>query len=417
MSTNHQYKSPSYYVRKRLMGNKPAILGLVVIIIAHLAVGLGYLIIPDSSPNANASSLYIQKKTPGFSTKTLKIRRNTPIEILPWWKRIYLGQPELHEVVPVDKDPRVEDAVVYFYRHQSDKEDSLELIRCLRPLMVRVDPMPAHIQWPDSVKGVTYREGNTFHYIDVDEKVGSITLEEMEKEFWDENFGTQTYYLGTDKSGRDLLSRLLLGTRVSLAIGFVSALISLVLGVTLGAVSGFFGGAIDAVIMWFMTVVWSVPGIMLVVVITIALGNKSIWVVFVAVGLTMWVDIARVVRGEILSIKEKLYIEAARAFGLSNRRIIFNHIMPNLIGSIIVISTSNFASAILVEAGLSFMGLGVQPPQPSWGTMIFEGYKALGTRDSWHLVLFPCLCISTMVLAFNLFGNGLRDAYDPQNMK
>ena len=138
---------------------------------------------------------------------------------------------------------------------------------------------------------------------------------------------------------------------------------------------------------------------------------------FVAVGLTMWVDIARVVRGQIMAIKQTLYIEAAKAFGISNKRIIFKHMLPNILGPLIVISTSNFAYAILIEAGLSFLGLGVQAPTPSWGIMIKEGFDAIGTRDSWHLVLLPSLCISTMVLAFNLFGNGLRDAYDPQNMK
>jgi peptide/nickel transport system permease protein len=164
-----------------------------------------------------------------------------------------------------------------------------------------------------------------------------------------------------------------------------------------------------------MTVVWSIPGIMLVIAISLALQSKGIWVAFVAVGLTSWVEIARVVRGQIISIKEKLFVEAARALGIGNQRIIFVHILPNIMGPLIVIATSNFASAILTEAGLSFLGLGVQPPMPSWGIMINEGYHTMGTVDSWHLILFPSLCICITVLAFNLFGNGLRDAYDPQS--
>ena len=186
--------------------------------------------------------------------------------------------------------------------------------------------------------------------------------------------------------------------------------------ITLGAIAGFFGGFIDDVISWLMTVVFSIPSIMLVIIISIGLQSKGIWVTFLAVGVTMWVEIARVVRGQIIGIKEKLYIEAARAFGLSNRRIIFKHILPNIMGPIIVIATANFASAMLIEAGLSFLGLGVQAPTPSWGIMINEGYKAIGSRDSWHLIVLPSICISITVLAFNIFGNGLRDAYDPQNM-
>jgi peptide/nickel transport system permease protein len=210
------------------------------------------------------------------------------------------------------------------------------------------------------------------------------------------------------------MSRLIFGTRISLGIGLIAVIISLFLGVLIGAVAGFFGGVIDSAIMWFMTVVWSIPSVMLVIAISLALQSKGIWVAFVAVGLTSWVEIARVVRGQIMSIKEKTYVEAAKAMGFSNARIIFKHILPNLLGPIIVISSSNFANAILTEAGLSFLGLGVQPPMPSWGMMVNEGFHAIGTQNSWHLILFPSLAISILVLSFNLLGNGLRDAYDPQ---
>ena len=421
MSANYPQKSPSYYVRKRLLENKPAIFGIAVIIIAHLIVGMGHSILPDRSPNANNGSLSIQKQTPGFQVTGIQERRNTPVEELPWWKMLIFGQPPLYSFIPLKSDPVVKGETVYFTKYKTKSQDSIPLIRLTRPLMTRGgnEPVPEHLRdrWPEEEKRVAYLKDGVYHYINVYEELKSIGYESLRQEFEDRYVEERTYYLGTDKMGRDLLSRLLLGTHISLAIGFVSALISLVLGLSLGAASGFFGGAVDSFILWFMTVVWSVPTIMLVIVITIALDDKSAWVVFVAVGITMWVDIARVVRGQIISIKEKLYIESARAFGLSDRRVILHHILPNLFGSIIVISTSNFATAILIEAGLSFMGLGVQPPQPSWGSMILEGYKALGTRDSWHLVFFPCLAISLMVLAFNLFGNGLRDAYDPQNLK
>jgi ABC-type dipeptide/oligopeptide/nickel transport system permease subunit len=165
-----------------------------------------------------------------------------------------------------------------------------------------------------------------------------------------------------------------------------------------------------------MSVVWSIPGIMLVIAISLALQSRGVWVAFIAVGLTMWVEVARVVRGQILGIKQKLYIEAARAFGVSNPQIIYAHILPNIFGPLIVIATANFAAAILLEAGLSFLGLSVQPPTPSWGIMIYEGYHAIGTRNSWHLVALPAIAICLMVLSFNLLGNGLRDAYDPKTL-
>jgi peptide/nickel transport system permease protein len=213
-----------------------------------------------------------------------------------------------------------------------------------------------------------------------------------------------------------MLSRLLFGIRISLGVGFLAVVISLIVGVGMGAAAGFFGGRTDRFVMWMMTVVWSIPAIMLVIAISLALQSRGVWVAFVAVGLTMWVDIARVVRGQIMGLKEKLYIEAARSMGISNRQIIIRHILPNMLGPLIVIISSNFATAILTEAGLSFLGLGVQPPMPSWGMMVNEGFQALGSRGSLHLVLLPSLCISLLVLAFNLLGNGLRDAYDPGTM-
>lgn len=225
---------------------------------------------------------------------------------------------------------------------------------------------------------------------------------------------TRTYWLGTDKAGRDELSRLLLGTRISLGIGLVAVLISLVLGVGVGAVAGYFGGWTDSVLLGLMTVVWSIPGIMLVIAISLALDSKGVWVSFVAVGLTMWVDVARVVRGQVLGLRSATFIEAGRVLGLPTWRLIFVHLLPNLRGPLIVLATSNFAAAILLEAGLSFLGLGVQPPAPSWGLMVKEGYDLLGTQAGLWLTLLPGLAISLLVLSFNLLGNGLRDAFDPK---
>ena len=203
---------------------------------------------------------------------------------------------------------------------------------------------------------------------------------------------------------------LIIGTRVSLAVGLISVLISLLIGITIGSLGGFFRGWVDEVIVWLINLVWSIPTLLLVIAITFALG-RGFWQVFVAVGLTMWVEVARITRGQILSIREKEYVEATKALGFSNFRTIYRHILPNVMSPVIVISAGNFASAILIEAGLSFLGIGVQPPMPSWGSMIRDNYSYI-ILDSAYLAILPGLAIMLLVLAFMLVGNSLRDALD-----
>ena len=221
---------------------------------------------------------------------------------------------------------------------------------------------------------------------------------------------TRTFPFGTDGYGRDVLSMIVIGSRVSLSVGFIAVLIALLIGITLGALAAYYGGWVDNLITWFINVVWSIPTVLLVIAITFALG-KGFWQVFIAVGLTMWVDIARVVRGQVYSIKEKEYVEAARALGISPFRTIFRHILPNISGAVIVVAAANFASAILLEAGLSVLGIGVQPPMPSWGSMVKENYSYI-LLDSAYLPLLPGAAIMLLVLAFMLLGNGIRDALD-----
>ena len=220
----------------------------------------------------------------------------------------------------------------------------------------------------------------------------------------------RTFVLGTDGYGRDVLSMIMIGSRVSLSVGFIAVLIALLIGITLGALAAYHGGWVDNLVMWFINVVWSIPTVLLVIAITFVLG-KGFWQIFIAVGLTMWVDIARVVRGEVLSIKEKEYVEATRALGFSTFRTIFRHILPNIVGAVTVVAASNFASAILLEAGLSFLGIGVQPPTPSWGMMVKENYGYI-LLDSAYLAFLPGLAIMLVVLAFMLLASGLRDALD-----
>jgi len=224
---------------------------------------------------------------------------------------------------------------------------------------------------------------------------------------------TRKYWLGTDRYGRDVLSRMILGSRVSLSVGIVSVIISMLLGVFLGATAGYYGGKIDAIISWLINVIWSLPSLLLVIAISFALG-KGFWQVFIAIGLSMWVEVARLVRGQILSIKNIEYVEAAKALGYHEFRIIFRHILPNIIGPLFVMAAANFASAILLEAGLSFLGFGAQPPMPTWGGMVKEHYGYI-IMDAAYLALIPGLAIMVVVYAFNIFSSGLRDAFDQKS--
>jgi peptide/nickel transport system permease protein len=206
---------------------------------------------------------------------------------------------------------------------------------------------------------------------------------------------------------------MLIGIRISLAIGFVSVFISLIIGISMGAIAGYFGGKVDAFIMWVINVTWSIPTLLLVIAITLALG-KGFWQVFIAVGLTMWVEVARVVRGQVMSVKQMQYVNAAKALGFNSFRIITKHILPNSMAPVIIISAANFAAAILIESGLSFLGIGAQPPMPSWGGIIKDHYSYIILGKP-YLAIIPGLAIMSLVTAFMLIGNALRDALDVKN--
>jgi len=238
----------------------------------------------------------------------------------------------------------------------------------------------------------------------------TFALKDLKEESNGQVVFQKKFWLGTDKYGRDVLSRLMAGASVSLLVGTIAVIISLLLGVTLGLWAGYFKGWVDAVISYFIQVVWAIPTLLLVMAICFAFGT-GFWKVFVAVGLTMWVEVARITRGQVLGVREKEYIEAAKAIGNSSARIIFKHVLPNVLSPIIVMSAANFASAILMEAGLSFLGLGAQIPTPSWGNMIRESYSYL-TTDMAYLAFLPGICIMLLVLSFMMVGNGLRDALD-----
>ena len=222
------------------------------------------------------------------------------------------------------------------------------------------------------------------------------------------------FILGTDRLGRDILSRLMAGTYISLTVGFIAVIFSLLIGLTIGIIAGYYRGWVDQVLSWIINVFWSIPGLLVVMAFILAFGT-GFWKVFIAVGLTMWVEIARIARGQVLSIREKEYIEAAITIGVSPLHIMFKHILPNILPPIIVVSSANFASAILIESGLSFLGLGTQIPAPSWGNMIRENYAMITTQQA-YLALAPGLLIMVTVLSLMYIGNGLRQALDVKNI-
>ena len=341
--STEDHRTPGYYIRKRLKNNRPAFIGLFIITGAIVSSLFGYLIMPDQTPDANDGAVQIQKQPPGFEATFLKIRKNRIVEKRNIFQKAIHGQESEFMIVPI-KEYEINGLTVTVKIFGKDnyikKYDLLDVVK------------PLYFAGTKIISGENSETEVYFTNVDGVQEV--ISYDQLVNEFHEKNIEKRTYWFGTDKMGRDMLSRLLFGTKISLSIGFISVLISLFLGMSLGSLAGFFGGRIDMVILWFLSVIWSIPGIILVISISMALQSRGVWVAFVAVGLTMWVDVARVMRGQIMAIKEKQFVEAARAFGIKNFRIVFVHILPNISGPLIVIATANFAAAILLEAGLGF---------------------------------------------------------------
>ena len=346
-------KRPFFNIKRNTSG----VISLIYIILVALVALFGYVIAPDNSKNANQMHLSIHSKSPGFTVDML---------IIP---NLEDNQSSVDKFIYGDKTPDIEIPI---------------------------------LSWKTNNDMLYYQEydQNDFTEIPIS-SIGKYLIQ------------NKKFYLGTDKFGRDVLSRIIIGARISFSIGFVAVFISLIIGLILGSLSGYYSGVVDQIIMWIINVTWSIPTLLLVIAITLALG-KGFWQVFIAVGLTMWVEVARVVRGQVKSLKEREFITAAHVLGFSDFRIITRHILPNIISPLIIISAANFAASILIESGLSFLGLGAQPPMSSWGSMIKDHYNYIILGEPF-LAIIPGICIMLLVMAFMLLGNSLRDILDVKN--
>lgn len=331
-------------------------IGFCIILIFILAALSGNIFIPDKTANANQIQLPVALSNPGTEIDFFVIdnsQKQNAFDI--WWNGKY---------EPIYNIP-------------------------IRSYSVQNDTAYLQLYLPD---GITFKENIPLK--------GLAPFSIVHKKF----------ILGTDGFGRDMLSRIVMGSRVSLSVGIVAVLLALTIGSILGLMAGYFRGITDTIISWFINVIWSLPTMLLVVAVSFALG-KGFWQIFIAIGLSTWVEVARVVRGQVFGIREKEYIQAAQILGFSSTRIMFKHILPNLKSSLIVLAVSVFGSAILLEAGLSFLGLGIAPPAPSWGMMIKENYPYI-MFDSAYLAIVPGIVIMLLVMGFNFIGIALRDALD-----
>lgn len=400
-------ESLSIQTWRRFKRSKLSMFGLLIIFLATLVSVLGYLITPDPTPEANDQKPELHTKGPGFSINMLAMRKNEQKHETNFFMKMFVGKISDYTYIPAYKyNFKGFDVEVEEYTGTEPNEGKISKYN-LADVVYDVNS-----NYP--IINDTLSRTISFYQLSTGEKL-KIPVEELKSKIESQNIIKKTYLLGTDLAGRDMLSRLMIGTRISLSVGFVSVIISILIGVLLGAIAGYFRGWLDDVIMWSINVVWSIPTLLLVIAITLVLG-KGIIQVFIAVGLTMWVDVARLIRGQILSLREKEFIEAGRALGYKNMRIIMRHILPNVMGPVIVIAASNFAAAILTEAGLSFLGIGAQPPTPSWGEMI-NAHRGYVSSDAAYLAFVPGIAIMILVLAFMLVGNGLRDALDAKSLE
>lgn len=395
---NNREGSPWKIAFRRFFANRLSLVSSIFIGLVAIMAIAGYMITPDKTPWANNQHLEIATQSPGFRGTFFLFPKSSPVEKTSFIKSLFFGKPNTHTELPI-----------LWYRVEGCHVVLAEFVAEGDTIVLESRYPLAEIIFPQESQAIMSYENGTYR-VQTSQGETSYTSDELVKIIERNHIKTQKFWLGTDRFGRDVLSRLIIGARVSLSVGFIAVAISLFIGITLGAVAGYFRGWLDDVIMWLINVVWSIPTLLMVIALTMVMG-KGFWQIFVAVGLTMWVEVARVVRGQVIALREKEFVEAAKVLGFGPGRIIFQHILPNVLGLVAIISAGNFATAILLEAGLSFLGIGVQPPAPSWGTMIKDHYGYI-IMDKAYLAILPGLAIMLLVLAFTVMGNGLRDAMD-----
>ena len=320
-----------------------------------------YFIIPDKTINANSINLTIKSQKPGYKKMFFEnVSVNYSI------KNLFFGSEKIGESYPLDDYEIINDSIIKIINYDESKKSLLD------------------------EKIIIITKDSNIHN----------NVHEIEKFISEKKF-----IFGTDIYGRDLFSRIILGTRVSLSIGLMAVFISNFIGIILGLISGYYGGNIDNVIVWVINIFWSIPTLLLVIALSLALG-KGFWQVYIAIGLSIWVDVARLVRGKVISEKNKDYIFASKVLGYNDIKILINNILPNIISPILIFSAANFASSILLESGLSFLGIGSQPPTPSWGYMIKENYQYIIFGNS-YLIIIPSIFLVLMVLSFYYLSNHL----------
>ena len=389
---------------------RPMLSFSICVIVAAIFISiLGANIRPDSSFDSNRQIAQIGRLEPGEVIRFLSIRKNKKVTSKTFFEKLFFGGEEsINRLVPIYNYEIVgSEIIVEEYTGESDNKNYV-------PSLITIDLVdvlyPVDVSQPISVdvnQKITFRT--------IENVIVSINREDLIEEVINNNIIYEKFYLGTDKHGRDLLSRLMSGTIVSLSIGTISVIISLILGLFFGAVSGYYGGWVDDLILWFINIIWSIPGLLLIISLTLIMG-KGFVTVFIAVGLTMWVELARVVRGQVIALREMDYILAGKALGYSNFRIITKHIIPNVMDPVIVICAANFASAILIEAGLSFLGIGVQIPMASWGAIIEQHKEYIVISDKAYLALIPGFLIIVLVFAFMILGNHFRDVFGKKQL-